>query len=347
MKILENELLAPYTTFKIGGRARFFCVVQTVLELAEATAFASQKNIPFFIVGGGSNLLVSDKGFQGLIIKMEIRGVSFGTSSQENETTSVLVTVGAGENWDRLVAETVEKGLWGLENLSLIPGTVGASPVQNIGAYGVEVGDCIESVTVFDATDRSERTFTHAECQFGYRKSVFKQSEFKKYSITAVTFRLSTKPNPRLEYKDLKEFFTLHHNAHPSQAEIRNAVIAIRTGKFPDLSEIGTAGSFWKNPFISKEHVEKLKTLFPLLPSFAADGDNVKVPLAYILDAVCGLKGFTQGRVGLFKKQPLVLVAEKGATATEVNQLADEVARIVKEKTDISIEREVERLPLD
>lgn len=341
MNLLENVPLAAHTTFALGGVARFFCVVSSVDDLHKAVEYATQKKIPFFVLGGGSNILVNEAGFPGLVIKMDIKGMVFNTHTREGE---VYVTAGAGESWDGFVAETVEKGLWGMENLSLIPGTVGASPVQNIGAYGVEAKDCIDSVRVFDTSVGNEVIFSSAQCGFGYRDSIFKRIESKKYIITAVTFRLHTKPNPKLLYKDLKEFFLARNNTNPSQKEIRDAVIAIRTEKFPDLSIIGTAGSFWKNPIIAKSRFEKLKTTWSAMPSFPADGDNVKVPLAYILDAVCNLKGFTTGRVGLFKKQPLVLVAEKGATTADVMKLADYVAKQVKEKTQISIEREVEYL---
>ena len=378
MAILENISLALHTTFKIGGAARYFCAVSSVTELREAIAFASKQSVPFFVLGWGSNLLVGDAGFSGLVIKNEIKGTDFEKQVRDEkqgqveivENDVVYVTVGAGEGWDELVAKTVEKGLWGLENLSLIPGTVGASPVQNIGAYGVEVGDYIESVHVLDTSDTEksiEKTFSNSECHFGYRDSMFKRPESKKYIITTVTFRLSTKPDPKLLYKDLREYFagktanSVIAATHPSQSAIRDAVIAIRTGKFPDLSVVGTAGSFWKNPIITRTHFEKLKTTWPNMPSFPvdsvgvnvdanpkADGDYVKVPLAYILDAVCGLKGFTKGdvrsSVGLFHKQPLVVVAEKGASASDVEHVAQFVASRVKEKTGISIEREVEYL---
>jgi UDP-N-acetylmuramate dehydrogenase len=335
--IRENISLASSTTFKLGGSARYFSDVSTEQELTEALAFASKNKIPFFVLGGGSNVLIGDAGFPGLVIKMSMKGSTF-----EERKGYAYVTAWAGESWDELVAKTVEWNAWGIENLSLIPGTVGASPVQNIGAYGVEIKDVVDSVRTIDATTGVEKVFSNRECQFVYRDSVFKRSESKKYIIVSVTFRLSLKPQPNLLYKDIKEYFAQKNIANPSQSEIRDAVIAIRTGKFPDLLRIGTAGSFWKNPIITREHFEKLKTVYPLMPSFVAGENKVKVPLAWILDNVCGLKGFFQGPVGLFEKQPLVLVANRDASADDVQRLALSVARSVKEKTDIVIEREVE-----
>ena len=192
MKILENIELAQYTTFKVGGRARYFCVVKDEVELKEAIAFARDKfardkNEKVFVIGGGSNILVSDEGFSGLVIKMETNGVRFAGD---------FVTAAAGESWDGLVEKTVEKGLWGLENLSAIPGTVGAAPVGNIGAYGTEVKDTIESVRAVNRETGAAKTFTNTECCFSYRHSFFKTEEGKKWIVTSVAFRLSSTPRP-------------------------------------------------------------------------------------------------------------------------------------------------------
>jgi UDP-N-acetylmuramate dehydrogenase len=335
--IRENISLAAYTTFKLGGTARYFTDVSNLEELYEALNFAKKNDVSHFVLGGGSNVLIGDAGFPGLVIKMNMKGATF-----EERDGFAFVTVWAGEGWDELVAKTVGWNVWGLENLSLIPGTTGASPVQNIGAYGVEVKDVIDSVRALDAKTGVEKVFSNKDCLFAYRDSIFKRSDFKKYIILSVTFRLSLKPVPNLLYKDIKDYFSQKNITNPSQMEIRDAIIAIRTGKFPDLSKIGTAGSFWKNPIISTEHFEKIKTVYPLIPSFVAGEGKVKVPLAWILDNVCGLKGFAQGPVGLFEKQPLVLVARAGASTHDVDALAQYVAKLVREKTEILIEREVE-----
>lgn len=335
MTIQEGVSLAPYTTFKIGGLARYFSVARSPEDVKGLFAFARENGLKVFVLGGGSNILVSDKGFDGLVIKMEMKGATF-----EKGETYARVIAWAGENWDDLVAKTVEWGVWGLENLSLIPGTVGASPVQNIGAYGREVMDVIESVRVFDPSAGEERVMKGSECGFSYRDSIFKKPEFKRLVILSVTFSLPLERSANISYKDLAEYFK--GKAEPSQAEIRDAVIAIRTAKFPDLATTGTAGSFWKNPIIRNEHYEGLVKHFPLMPHFRVSEDAVKVPLAWILDNVCALKGYKKGNAGLYIKQPLVLVAHLGASFREVQELEKHVAKAVFDKTGIEIQREVE-----
>ncbi|HVU06310.1 MAG TPA: UDP-N-acetylmuramate dehydrogenase [Candidatus Paceibacterota bacterium] len=349
MKISENIPLAPYTTFKIGGAARYFCVAKSEAEIGEAVAFARNKKVLLVILGGGSNVVVSDAGVPGLVMKMEMKGATY-----EEKDGAIMVTAWAGENWDELVGKTVEWGAWGLENLSAIPGTVGAAPVQNIGAYGTEAMDVIESVRAIDRATGAARLFTNKECGFSYRDSIFKTEEGKKWAIVSVTFRLSRAPKPNLSYKDLKERFAsrIAANETPSQSEIRDAVAEIRRGKFPDIAKTGTAGSFWKNPIICREHFEGIKKRFPDLPSFPADApagsrevgpaeEAVKVPLAWILDKICGLKGYSKGKISLHQNQPLVVVAEKGATAAEVCSFENGIRAIVKEKTGIDIQPEV------
>lgn len=336
MKFEKDVLISSHTTFAIGGRAKFFCTAHSHEELKEALQFAYISEIPYFILGGGSNLLFSDAGFPGLLIKIDLRGVQI-----EERKDSVLVTAAAGEPWDRFVEQTVQQNLWGLENLSLIPGSVGASPVQNIGAYGVEVMNCIDSVQTLDAESGKEKIFSNKDCQFSYRDSIFKRRENKRYIITSVTYKLSVKPQPNLTYKDLHQYFQAKQIAVPTQREIRDAVIEIRTGKFPDLSKIGTAGSFWKNPVIETADYKRLASLYPDMPSYPA-GEKVKVSLAWILDRVCNLKGYALGKVRLFEKQPLVVVAERGALASEVQHFSEAVAGIVEGKTGIRIEPEVE-----
>ncbi|MDP1625274.1 MAG: UDP-N-acetylmuramate dehydrogenase [bacterium] len=337
LDIRENEPLAAHTTFRIGGNARYFARVSSENELADAITFAHAQSAPVFILGGGSNLLVADSGFEGLVIKNEIKGVE--VREQEN---LVFIDVGAGESWDGFVEYCINNGYWGIENLSAIPGTVGAAPVQNIGAYGIEVKDAIESVRTVDIRTGEQRTFSNTECGFSYRESFFKTVEGKNFFITHVEFRVSRLPRPNLSYKDIKEYFT--NEEKPSIVQIRDAVVKIRSGKFPDLSQFGTAGSFWKNQIISIDVYEKLKVAYPLVPSFPAPEGLVKIPLAWILDHVCGLKGHKIGKVSLYKNQPLVLYAESGATASEVEAFATAIERAVKEKTGIDIEREVKSL---
>ena len=346
MIIKENVSLAPFTTFRIGGAARFFVQVGNVNELKEAVVFAVEKNIPIFVLGGGSNVLISDSGFDGLVIKNEIKGISeeagAGTSSD-----FVRIIAGAGENWDDLVKYTVEeKGLYGLENLSWIPGTVGASPVQNIGAYGAEAKDTIEWVEVYNPTTAKIEKLSNVDCLFGYRDSIFKH-ERKNDIILRVAFLLKKNGKLSLEYKDLQKYFE-ERKSTPSLCVVRDAVVEIRKNKLPDLSKVGTAGSFFKNQTILKSEYEKLLEKYPAMPAFPVDQksesgqEQVKIPTAWILDNVCGFKGLRRGEVGVHENQALVLVNFGNGTAQEIKALADEMITSVKEKTGISIAPEVE-----
>jgi UDP-N-acetylmuramate dehydrogenase len=315
MHIKERVPLAPLTTFGIGGAARFFVAVQNLAELKESFSFAREQHAPVLILGGGSNLLVRDDGFEGLVIKIEIAGVSF----VEKENGEVFVTAGAGVSWDALVAETVEKNLWGLENLSGIPGTVGAAPVQNIGAYGAEVKDTLRSVEAYDTETETTRIFKNNECEFGYRTSFFKQHAGR-FVIVAVAFAL--------QKKDI------------SAQDICTATLHIRAQKLPDLKKEGTAGSFFLNPIVSIQKAEELKQRYPDLPQFTASA-GVKISLAWLLDKGLGLKGFAIGGARLFEKQPLVIAAARGASADDVLQLAHTVKEKIKKEYGIDIEAEV------
>lgn len=332
MKIEKDKSLKEMTTFKIGGRAQFFCAVQSESDLEEAVKFAKENSLQFFVLGGGSNILISDKGFEGLVIKMEMMGIEFAGEK---------VNVKAGEDWDNFVNETVKRGLYGLENLSLIPGTVGAAPVQNIGAYGSEVKDTIESVRVFDTMKGEFRDFSNSECQFEYRNSIFKRKD-NPFIIVSVTFVLKKNGQVNIDYKDLQEYFLLKNNFKPSLTEVREAVISIRTAKLPDVRNVGTAGSFFKNPFLLHAQANELKKKYPELPIYTFNDESVKVSLAWILDKVCGYKGATKGNVGTYKNQALVLVNNGNATAEEIKEFAHEIKRVVKEKTAIDIEEEVQ-----
>ncbi len=342
MKIAENVSLKNLNTFKIGGNARYFCEIFSVNDIKVALKFAKEKKLPIFILGGGSNVLISDDGFYGLVIKNSILGLEL--SELEDDKNIVLLKAGAGENWDDLVQFCVEKSLYGLENLSAIPGTVGASPVQNIGAYGAEVKDCIKKVFAINIDTLEEKIFENIECQFAYRNSFFKTKEGRRFIITAVIFKLSRKAEINFNYKDIKEYFEKEGIKNPSLKELREAVILIRAQKLPDLKKFGTAGSYFKNAIISKEKFIELKTQYPLLPEFSVGVDMVKVPTAWILDSICSLKGFKLGNVGLYEKQPLVFVNYGNGTAEEIISLEKKVGNTVFEKTGIKIESEVEKI---
>jgi len=335
MKIQENILLAPYTTFKIGGIARFFCVVANEDELVEAVNFAKEKGVKIIVLGGGSNVLISDSGFSGLVIHMAIKGISIPDSG------SGLISVGAGEILDEFIEKMVAMNLYGLENLSSIPGTVGATPIQNISAYGQEIGNVIHSVRVLDIRTMKFIEIKKDECKFSYRDSMFK-SEKGKYIISAVIFHLSNSGKVDIGYKDLSDYFVLKGIANPTLTEVRNAVIEIRAKKLPDWKQMGTAGSFFKNPIISMSEWKELEKRYPKMAHFMEPDGRVKIALGWILDNLCNAKGLTMGNVGTYEKQALVVIAKKGATANEVLNLTNELMNRVKEKTGIEIEAEVE-----
>ncbi len=338
MKSLQLQVpLSFYTTFRIGGKAQYFIPIQSKDQLTEAVTFVCEKKLPWFVLGEGSNILVSDDGFAGAVFKMEIRGVEWNTISGG----CVEVVVGAGERWDDVVALSVERGLFGFENLSGIPGTVGASPVQNIGAYGKEIKDMFSWVEVFDTESMIFKIFQAQDCKFGYRDSIFKQNEGKKYIITRVAFILSLGGVSDISYKDLKDFFAQNNKLNPSTKEVREAVLAIRKSKLPDLSIFGTAGSFFKNPIISTDHHDMLKGMFPTMPSFDTQDGKKKIPAAWILDYVCKYKGYRAGNVGVYEHQPLVLINFSNGTAQEILELAESMRACVKKNTHINLETEV------
>lgn len=338
MEILENIPLKDFTTFRIGGPARYFCRLTSADDVRAAAVFSHEKKLPLFILGGGSNILISDEGFPGLVAKMEIKGVEF-----HEEKGKVEVVAGAGENWDELVAETVSRGLYGLENLSLIPGSVGAAPVQNIGAYGAELSAVINWVEVFDRGNAEVKKFSREECQFGYRDSLFKKGE-SNLIITRVSMVLTTEGALNTDYRDVKEYFAGRHITQPKLNEVRKAVIEIRRRKLPNGSEVGTAGSFFKNPVISLDLFRIIRAEFPDAPSFSAGAGKVKVPLGWLIDHALHMKGHVRGRVGTHATQSLALVNLGGATAAAVQDFAEEIAQKIFSRFGIKVEWEVQKV---
>jgi UDP-N-acetylmuramate dehydrogenase len=336
MEILENVSLSDFTTMRVGGPARFFCKIKNEKDLKEAVSFVKQKNIPFFILGGGSNVVFSDDGFQGMILKIELSGIVF-----REEKGKLLVTAGAGVVWDKLVEETVTRGLYGLENLSFIPGLVGSAPVQNIGAYGVEVKDFIVSVNALDTETLKIKKFNNKECSFGYRDSFFKTTEGKKYIITGVVFSLKKNGELKTDYKDVKEYFSSCDISSPNVRDVRNALIEIRTKKLPDTNKDFTAGSFFKNIVMPDADADELLKKYPDIAVYSASPGYKKFATAWVLDHICGLRGMQKGNVGTYKNQALVIVNNGNATAKEIMEFAEGLQKCVKEKTGIEIEREV------
>jgi UDP-N-acetylmuramate dehydrogenase len=332
----KNVSLAPLNTLGVGGDAEFFVTVTSDEEVREAVSFAKQQSLPITVLGGGSNILVADEGVQGLVIHM----TSLGISSTVFKDT-VELTVGAGEKLDDVVAYCVDHGLWGIENLSHIPGSIGASVVQNVGAYGVEAKDVITSVKVYDSELETFKSLSNTECAFGYRDSLFKSTAGKKYIVCAVTLRVSTVPNQQVSYKDLANLFK---DSNPSLSDIRNAVITIRAGKFPDWHTVGTAGSFFKNPIIPSSQFVELKKRYPELPGFEVGDELVKIPLGWILDKALELRGYQEGNVSTYEHQALVLVAKENATALEIEKFANNIVQKIKNEIGVVVEWEVTKI---
>lgn len=286
---------------------------------------------PLLFMGGGSNLLFLNN-YSGTVLHSVIDNINI-VAEDDN---SVSVRVGSGVVWDDFVAYCVEKGWWGVENLSLIPGEVGASAVQNIGAYGVEVKDVLQSIEAISVDDLSKRIFTNAECNYAYRDSIFKKSLKGKYVITYVTYRLSKTANPNIGYGALKSVLS----ENPSLKEIRDAIIAVRNSKLPDPKVYGNAGSFFMNPVIPMEQFVALQSRYPDIPSYPASDGYIKVPAGWLIEK-SGWKGKSLGNTAVYEKQALVLINRGGATGMEVKHLADTIIEDIKEIFGITLHAEV------
>lgn len=335
MTLIENCSIKSYATFGIEAKARYFARVSTLEELSEALHHPLITGLPILILGGGSNLLFT-KDFEGLVIKIEFKGIIV-----DNQNDSkVLVTVGAGEDWDNFVSFCVENGYAGLENLSLIPGVVGTCPVQNIGAYGVEVKDTIDHVTAFDRSTGKVCILTNADCHFGYRDSIFKYAAKGRYIITSVTFKLMLNPVFHTQYGAIGTELAAMGVSILSLSAIRNAVISIRTRKLPDPLVIGNAGSFFKNPAVDAIQYERLHDAFPGIVAYGLPDGSFKLAAGWLIEQ-CGWKGYRKGDAGVHAHQALVLVNYGQATGTEMLALATAIQSSVKAKFDINLEMEV------
>lgn len=333
IKIEEYVELKEMTTMRVGGNARFFVRVATVDDLEETFLWIKEKGIPFFVLGGGSNTLILDDGFDGIVIKMELHGIEY-----EETETRVCVTAFAGEMWDSVVEDVVRRNLWGIENLSLIPGMVGGAFVQNIGAYGAEVCEYVAWVEAFNTHTMETQRFLNDECKFGYRESVFKKNPH--LIVLRGAINLSRVPNMRIDYEDLKKYFEEEHIDSPTLKQIRNAVVSIRTEKMPP-PPLGTAGSFFKNPVISEERFKKLIQEFPHIKSYPHENNTVKISAAFLLDKIGGWRGVRRGDVGVYEKQALILVNHGNAKARDIISLAQEIKKSIHEKINIELEEEV------
>ena len=328
MKIIDNCPLKERHTFGMDVKADRLIEFANEDELKSALTGAVK---PLLFMGGGSNLLFLNN-FSGTVLHSVIDNINI-VAEDDN---SVSVRVGSGVVWDDFVAYCVEKGWWGVENLSLIPGEVGASAVQNIGAYGVEVKDVLQSIEAISVDDLSKRIFTNAECNYAYRDSIFKKSLKGKYVITYVTYRLSKKANPNIGYGALKSVLA----ENPSLKEIRDAIIAVRNSKLPDPKVYGNAGSFFMNPVIPMEQFVALQSRYPDIPSYPASDGYIKVPAGWLIEK-SGWKGKSLGNAAVYEKQALVLINRGGATGMEVKHLADTIIEDIKEIFGITLHAEV------
>ena len=339
MAVQREADLAPLTTFGLPARAERLAVCTSVEDIRLALTVAREEGLPLTILGGGSNVLLTGD-VPGMVMHNRISGMDL----VREDGDDVWIRVGAGVSWHGFVQDSLAKGWYGLENLSLIPGSVGASPMQNIGAYGIEVEARFHSLDAI-ATDTGEaRTFGHAECEFGYRESVFKRALKGAYVITHVTYRLSRKPDLRLEYGAIRSELDVMSIEDPTPLDVSAAVIRIRQSKLPDPAEIGNAGSFFKNPVLNPAAFSALQAAHPDVPHYPAPG-GVKVAAGWLIDRA-GWKGHTRGTHGVHDRQALVLVHHGGATGAEVLQLARDIQADVREKFGVDLEREVNVLPL-
>jgi UDP-N-acetylmuramate dehydrogenase len=334
MKIQENISLKPFTTFGIDKKAKFFTTVTTLDELKSALLVAKEKQLPVFILGGGSNILLT-RDIEGLVIKLEIKGINLVKEDEDQ----LWAEVGAGEMWHELVMHSIAKDWAGLENLSLIPGTVGASPMQNIGAYGVEIKDVFDSLMAMNRETLEIQSFDAEACRFGYRESVFKQTFKDQFVITSVTFRLSKTPNFHLEYGAIREVLAANGIDQPSIRAISDAVIQIRQSKLPDPKEIGNAGSFFKNPTIPNAQFDELKASYPSIPGYPS-AEGVKVAAGWLIEQT-GWKGKRIGKVGVHAKQALVLVNYGGGSGEEIKKLSEQIQASVYDKFGVQLQAEV------
>ncbi len=331
---LENFSLKKFNTFGVESMASFACLLveeEKIQDIFKNEVFVKNKKL---FLGEGSNMLLTGD-FDGFVLINLLKGKEIINEDEEN----IFLKVMSGENWHDLVMYTVEEGWCGLENLALIPGTVGASPVQNIGAYGVEVKDTIEEVEAYEIETGLKKVFKNKDCNFGYRESIFKQELKNKYFISSVIFKLKKKSDLNLSYKGISEFFDKNNIIPKSPKDVALAVIEIRQEKLPDPKVLGNSGSFFKNVFVNEEIFENLKKEYPEVPFFKEE-DNIKIPTAWLIDKA-GLKGYRTGNVGIYEKQALVIVNYGGATGKEIKDFSDFIIKTVFDKFNIKIQQEV------
>jgi UDP-N-acetylmuramate dehydrogenase len=334
MEVKQDYDLTKLNTFGISTRAKFFVEINNELEIKEVFNSTVFKNNPKLFLGRGSNILFTQD-FPGIVVLNKLKGIEV----LEDKDESVFIKSMSGEVWHDLVEFTVDRNYWGIENLALIPGTVGAAPMQNIGAYGVELKDTLQTIEAIEVATGEKEVFKNSQCEFGYRDSVFKNELKNKYFITAITLKLKKQPNPKIAYKSLSDFIEQNKIDCTNPKDISEAVIEIRQNKLPNPKIIGNAGSFFKNVFLDKVKFEELLKLYPNIP-FSKKDEVIKIPTAWLIEE-CGWKGYKQGKAGVHDKQALVLVNYGGATGEDIKGLAEEITASVFAKFGIRLNTEV------
>ncbi|HEX6771096.1 MAG TPA: UDP-N-acetylmuramate dehydrogenase [Acidobacteriaceae bacterium] len=340
MEFQRNVPLAAFTTFEIGGPAAWFAEARNEADVEAAVAFAHARSLRLFVLAGGSNVLISDAGFNGLVLHIALRGI---------EQHGTLLSAAAGEDWDAFVARTVDAGLAGVECLSGIPGTVGGTPVQNVGAYGQEVSRTIRTVRVFDRNEQRWHELANEDCGFAYRRSRFNLgADRDRFIVTRVTYELQQNAPLTVKYADLQRYFASQGSAQPTLRQVRDAVLAIRLGKgmvvTPDNPERRSAGSFFKNPVIASASLARVAAAVQVpeedVPRYPAADGEVKLPAAWLLDRAGFVKGYRQGAAAVSTRHTLALTNQGGASAADVTALRDTIQRRVRELFGITLEPE-------
>jgi len=342
MDILQNVPLKLHSTMRLGGNAAYLCDIHDRRELQEALGWASQNQLPVIMIGGGSNIIWKDEGFAGLILVNKIMGYEEQAEDEEN----FYIHIGAGENWDEVVARAAAKGMTGIEALSLIPGTAGATPVQNVGAYGQEIAETLVSVEAYDSQTKQFVTLPGSDCAFGYRTSRFKTTDRGRFFITGLTLHLlHANPQPPF-YRALQSYLDEHGLTAPTPQIIRDATIAIRNSKLPDPAQVANNGSFFANPIIDEGQFAQFIADHPGAPSWHMDGGRIKIPAAWLLEQA-GFKNFHDPETGMatWHAQPLVLVNERAQSTAQLLTFRQKIIDTVKQKFDITLEQEPELLP--
>lgn len=335
INIEKDKELSDFLTMKTPARAEYFVVVSSKEELLEAIAYAKENALPILVIGGASNMVIKDK-FAGLVVKNEIKGWEIIKENKNN----VLVEAKSGESWMKFVHTAVNLNLSGIENLASIYGTVGAAPVQNIGAYGVEIKDVFHSLAAIDLKSGKEKIFKRDDCGFGYRDSVFKRRYKGRYFIYSVVLRLSRRPILKISYGAIAEELGKRKIKDPAPKDIAAVVHAIRSEKLPNPGVLPNCGSFFKNPEINAKAFRLLKISHPEVPSFPGEKGGIKIPAGWLIEKA-GFKGKVFGRIGMYEKQALIMVNHGGAKASDIISLAEKIKEAVKNRFAIDLEEEV------